>query len=146
MNAFTRAFYAAIALLFFTSCATRIPVTKPDDLVWWVGKTVEFKREFHLVRNYAGSDAAPYRDSTAYVGENYPFNVKKDQPCKVLRFYRNSESEGKFVFAVLSTTTNGQTIEFEFMFLPSSDIPGRNDAERVAIKLRSSDAAWTLQR
>lgn len=137
-----------IFTVLFISCASRIPVNKPAELTWWIGKSVRMLgEEFNLVPNYAGRGAAAWKDSTAYVGENYPLRLKPGHLCQVVRFYREKESEGSHVFAVLRTTVADADYEFELMFLPDyRTAHGRNDAEKVAYELlrKPTNGTWQL--
>lgn len=146
MNSFTRAFYAALALLLLTSCATRIPVTKPDDLIWWVGKTVRFRPpSFYLAPNYAGANSAPYKGTSINMGSNYELQINSHTNCKIVKFYRTTESEGSRVCAVMHAVINGRLIEFEYMFIPNFHLPGKNDAEKLTHELlKPKNSTWIL--
>lgn len=146
MQTIIRSLILTLCALLFIGCATRIPVNKPAELIWWVGKRVKMKRAFNLVPNYAGRDAVAWKGSTAYVGENYPLQIKPGQLCEVIRFYRLTEGEGSKVIAVLRTPVAGTLRDFEYMFLPDGNTPGRNQAEMVARELtdKSINRAWTL--
>lgn len=146
MQTIIRSFIIIFSVAILANCASRVPVTRPVELVWWVDKSVKMKKGFNLVRNYAGHGAVEWRGSTAYVGENYPKQIRAGQVCTVVRFYRLTEGEGSKVIAVLRTPIAGAICDFEYMFLPDWSTPGRNQAEMVAHELsnKSTNRAWTL--
>ena len=146
MRTISRSAIILLSTLFLAGCASRIPVNKPDGLIWWVGKRVRMKRGFNLVPTDAGRGAAEWRDSTAYPGENYPLRINAGQICTVVRFYRLTEGEGSMVLAVLRAESGGTVRDFEYMFLPDYYSPGRNEAEKVAheLSVKFRNRAWTL--
>ncbi len=135
-------FLPFLLCLFLGSCASSVPLRKPEPFASLIGKTVRFKERW-----YIGPYFYPNGDLARFRAFHYPvpgseLTIDRSYKCKIEGFKNLPDYEGAFVIVTVRTMLNREMRDVEFELRSPDREPASKEVAVIGAELSRKSNRW----